>query len=70
MKLILLILLIIKPVMSWMNTNKNSEHIPQELENLLREIDIKSFPPKKKSIFDKLNKYLCCFSLINNKNIF
>lgn len=70
MKPILLIFLIIKPVMSWMNTNKNSEHIPEELETLLREIDIKSFPPKKKSIFDKLNKYLCCFSLINNKNIF
>ena len=55
--------------MNWLNTNKNSEHIPQELETLLREIDIKSFPPKKKSIFDKLNRYLCCFSLINDKNI-
>ena len=55
--------------MNWMNTNKNSDHIPQELETLLREIDIKSFPPKKQSIFDKLNRYLCCFSLINDKNI-
>lgn len=55
--------------MNWLNTNKNSEHIPQELETLLREIDIKSFPPKKQSIFDKLNRYLCCFSLINDKNI-
>ena len=55
--------------MNWMNTNKNSDHIPQELETLLREIDIKSFPPKKQSIFDKLTRYLCCFSLINDKNI-
>ena len=37
--------------MSWMNTNKNSEHIPQELETLLREIDIKSFPSQKKIYF-------------------
>ena len=55
--------------MNWMNTNKNSDHIPPELETLLREIDIKSFPPKKKSIFDKLNRFLCCFSLINDKTI-
>tara|TARA_B100001093_G_scaffold185108_2_gene177866 strand:- start:5104 stop:5277 length:174 start_codon:yes stop_codon:yes gene_type:complete len=46
------------------------EHIPPSLEKLLlNEFDTNSYKPEKKTIMDRLCKYLCCFSLMNDKKI-
>lgn len=45
------------------------DHIPPSLERLLSEFDVNSFKPEKKTIMDIFYKYLCCFSLMNDKNI-
>ena len=45
------------------------DHIPPSLERLLSEFDTNSFKPEKKTIMDRVCKYLCCFSLMNDKKI-
>ena len=45
------------------------DHIPPSLERLLSEFDTNSFKLEKQTFFDRLCKYLCYFSLMNEKNI-
>ena len=55
--------------MNCIYNESNRDELPPSLERLLSNIDLNESEPKNQTIYDILYRYLCCFSLINSRNV-